>query len=344
MFGLHVKDLEDSPLLLSLQVLTEAEAVESFQIIVLRYSINTIKTHSRLFETFLSYCRNKNIEIFPTNHAVLNSYLIKVAKENSSIGSIQNIVKSVDFVSRLYGYGSIGNTFYVKNTIFSLAKLCPSVKKKRDGFSIRVLTKLFSRIEECGGYKSLKMVERRTLIMITICYYTLMRFDCIKNVRLSNLSFCKDYVRFRVPFSKTDQIGEGQDCYLVATNEEFDPYILLCTYLYDFHVLFGEKDSYLIPPFVYDSWQKSWQIKEDSQISYSTAYSSFKTLLKKFGIQSRHLSLHSMRIGGVTDDFQSGLPERIIDKKGRWKNPKTKFRYCKDASPEIVNCLRNRYT
>ena len=210
-FGLNIQDFESSPLMLSLRVLTKDEAIESFQLLILRYSLNTIKTHSRLFGAFFSYCKDRNIGIFPTNLAILNSYLIKVAKENSTIGSIQSIVKSVDFVSKLYGYETVGTTFFVKNMTFSLAKLCPSVCRKRDEFSMKVLTKLFLCIEENGGYKKLRMVERRTLVMITICYYTLMRFDCIKNVRLSNISFCKDYIRFHIPFSKMIRLVKGKN-------------------------------------------------------------------------------------------------------------------------------------
>ena len=168
-----------------------------------------------------------------------------------------------------------------------------------------------------------------------------MRFDCIKNVRLSNLEFTADYVRILVPKSKTDQRGDGQFVYLVSTGKNFDPYFILCTYLYDFHRLIDESNSFLLPTFSYDSKLKTWIILPGVPLSYSAAYSAFKCLLKRCDIDSQNLSLHSMRIGGVTEDFKNNVPGHIIDKKGRWKNPGTKFIYNRSSSPDLVRHAKN---
>ena len=64
-------------------------------------------------------------------------------------------------------------------------------------------------------------------------------------------------------------------------------------------------------------------------------YSSFKVLLKKFRIPNNHFSLHSPRIGGTTDAFDAQVPGHIIDRRGRWKDPKTKYIYAQNSEQDL---------
>ena len=339
-FDLQKQDLIGSPMIKDSSLLSLSEAEENFKMIILRYSVNTLKTHSNKCCKFFYYCRIRDIPIFPVKPVLLNSFLIKMGKEGSSNGEIKSFVNSLTFICRLYGFENVSNEFSVRNTLFSLSKFCKTVKISRKPFSYELIIKLCTKIERIGGYKMLKLAERRTFLMIIVCFYTLMRFDCIRNVRLSNLKFIDDYVHITVPKSKTDQKGEGQSLYLVSTGNSYDPYFILCTYLYDMHEMFGDSDSFLLPSFSYDSKIKAWGITPETPLTYSAAYSAFKCLLKKFHIDSSNLSLHSMRIGGTTEDFRNNLPGHIIDKRGRWKNPGTKFIYNRCSSRDIIRHLR----
>ena len=170
-----------------------------------------------------------------------------------------------------------------------------------------------------------------------------MRFDCVKNLKLSCLKFHKDYVEINIPKSKTDQECNGQKAYLVSTGSEFDPYFLLCQYLYKFNELFGSSDEYLLPMFKYDSNLKQWKIDSNKMLTYSAAYKPFKMFLKSFGINPIGLSLHSMRIGGTTEDFARGIPDYLIDLRGRWRDPKTKKTYCKTKIKTLVKSVQLSY-
>ena len=72
-------------------------------------------------------------------------------------------------------------------------------------------------------------------------------------------------------------------------------------------------------------------------MSYSAASTGFKKLKEKFRINST--CLYSPRIGGPTDMFQSGVSDHIIDKRGRWRDPKTKFIYAKDSEQFLINTI-----
>ena len=55
-----------------------------------------------------------------------------------------------------------------------------------------------------------------------------------------------------------------------------------------------------------------------NSLSYGAAYSAFKDLLEWGGLDLAAFALHSPRAGGTTDAFQAGVPDYIIDIKGRW--------------------------
>jgi len=59
-------------------------------------------------------------------------------------------------------------------------------------------------------------------------------------------------------------------------------------------------------------------------------------LLSWGGLNPSDFGLHSPRSGGTTDAFLAGIPPYIIDLKGRWRCPNSKFAYAKPSDAEIV--------
>jgi hypothetical protein len=74
----------------------------------------------------------------------------------------------------------------------------------------------------------------------------------------------------------------------------------------------------------------------DKPLSYSAAYAGFKDLLRLGGLDPDSYSLHSPRAGGTTDAFNAGVPLHIIDIKGRWRCPASKFVYARPSDAVIV--------
>ena len=74
----------------------------------------------------------------------------------------------------------------------------------------------------------------------------------------------------------------------------------------------------------------------EKALSYSAAYACFKELLALGGLNPSDYGLHSPRAGGTTDAFCANVPSYIIDLKGRWRCPASKFAYAKPSDREIV--------
>ena len=156
-------------------------------------------------------------------------------------------------------------------------------------------------------------------------------------MKVQDLEFIKSCVKINVPKSKTDQIGLGQMIYL-PEKDKFCPIKLLCIYLFKFD-LCEKSNAYLFSSLKWNKDSKIWYANCTSKLSYSAAYTGFKQILRKFDLDPKNFSLHSPRIGGTTDAFKANMPHHIIDRRGRWRNPGTKFLYSKDSEQNIIDAV-----
>ena len=299
-----------------------------FKAYILSYSFNTLIRYSNSAKVF--FAENKKL---PISTSSLNLYLISEAEKGRTYTSIESILQAIKFVSKFLGFTTESLTS--KQINLFLRKYCNLTVKRRDGFQKSDLYNLWEKIYQKGGYINLSKSDLRSFVIINFCYATLARFDCASQIKLENLEYQNNVFKITVPKSKTDQQGNGQKIYL-AHKPKFSPHRLLCDYIHIFNL---SEESYLFPPLKWNKIDKAWISVENKQLSYSAAYTGFKKLMKKFGINSTFLSLHSPRIGATTDMFQSGVSHHIIDKRGRWRDPKTKFIYAKDSEQFLINTI-----
>ena len=332
-------DLKNSPLLRDMRYLTDSEKRELFKAQIMSFSVNTVKNYALRCKVFFNFSKQKSDKVFPVRLSLLNLFLLKEGNLGKSIGSLKYFIASLDFFCKIFGYGTVGAEKTVKLTLKFLEKMCKKVTRYRRPFTLNILEKLFENIDKHGGIEKLNFIQLRTLIMITVCYYSLMRFDDIKKIELSNIIREPEFFKFNIIYSKTDQPGHGQSAYVVSTDAKYDPYILVKDYLKKLESL---GSNFLLPSMKYCKKNRNYVI-DKKPVTYSTSYNCFKKLLLSYEIDPKHLSLHSCRSGGTTDDFKNKLDHRIIDKKGRWKNKNTKFLYCKESDEDIVKMIKKSY-
>ena len=332
-------DVRNSPLLRDMRYLTDLEKRELFRAQIMSFSVNTVKNYSLRCKEFFNFSKKRSEKAFPVRISLLNLFLLKEGNSGKSIGSLKYFIAILDFFCKIFGYGTVGAEKTVKNTLKFLEKMCKKVTRYRKPLTNDILEKLFENIDKKGGIEKLEFIQLRTLIMITVCYYSLMRFDDIRNIELSDIIRESNFFKFNINYSKTDQAGNGQSAYVISTDTKYDPYFLVKDYL---KKLESMGSTFLLPSMKYCKKNRKYVI-DKKPVTYSTSYNCFKKLLISYEIDPKHLSLHSCRSGGTTDDFKNKLDHRIIDKKGHWKNKNTKFIYCKESDEDIVNMIKKSY-
>ena len=79
---------------------------------------------------------------------------------------------------------------------------------------------------------------------------------------------------------------------------------------------------------------------ESLGISYSTAYSSFRSYITPCVSDSRLYGTHSIRKGGPNDPGIVSLDSALKDRHVGWKNPKSKFRYLEAVPDDLAEITR----
>ena len=105
---------------------------------------------------------------------------------------------------------------------------------------------------------------------------------------------------------------------------------------------FSEVDAsiehvFLFPPLRWDTLAREWVPSYHKKVTYSAVYTQFKKLLLNCGINHKKFALHSPRVEASTEAFRSKVPKHLIDRQGRWKNKKSKYRYARETSAEMAN-------
>ena len=72
-------------------------------------------------------------------------------------------------------------------------------------------------------------------------------------------------------------------------------------------------------------------LRQSSKISYTCMSDLYNKKLTSLGFSAVEFGLHSLRSGGATTAANSGVPDRLFKRHGRWKSENAKDGYVKDS-------------
>jgi hypothetical protein len=226
------------------------EGEQLFQARVLAYSTATWLSHANALQVFSKFCYDRDLHILACTPYTLNLYLLHIAQNGKSFGSVQRFLSALSFVLRFFGAADIVRDPIVYELKRFLAKVCPHIANKKQPFGSAEVRALWDRIDAAGGLQTLSVTELRTFVMTVTQHATFCRFSDLSNVKLDDLIFELDYVKINIRYSKTDQAGVGQSVFVPKNqNCTHDAHMLLCLYLTTLPTDSTEPDTmYLFPP------------------------------------------------------------------------------------------------
>ena len=66
-------------------------------------------------------------------------------------------------------------------------------------------------------------------------------------------------------------------------------------------------------------------LRAGATLSYSTSRELFKKKMRDLEYHAENLGIHSLRAGGATATANTGVPDRLFKKHGRWHSEKPKM-------------------
>ncbi len=240
--------------------------------------------------------------------------------------TIQRILASITYKYRLNNFQFDRKNPNIAETISAIVR---NEKNLKSGQAKELLKADIEKIIDTipSNLEDFRNVRDKALILIG--FYSFCRRSELLGMKFEHLNFASDGIQVLIPFSKTDQTGEGRMIYLPVTNDAYCPVKALNNWLEIARIDNG--------PLFYkinksNTIEKYTMNQKNQKVSLNDA--SFVLILKKragaAGLEDcDKISGHSLRIGSITQARMNGVPTHEIMSQSGHKTTQMIDRYTK---------------
>jgi len=239
--------------------------------------------------------------------------------------TIQRILASITYKYRLIGFQFDRKNPNIAETISAIVR---DEKNNRSGQAKELLkTDIINIIDTIpDDEEDLRNIRDKALILVG--FYSFCRRSELLGMKFEHLNFADDSIQVLIPFSKTDQTGEGRMILLPATNDNYCPVKALNHWL---EIALIESGPLFYKINKSNKVEKYTMNYKNQKVSLND--SSFVIILKNraaaAGIEDTNISGHSLRIGSITQARMNGVPTHEIMAQSGHKTEQMINRYTK---------------
>ena len=319
---------------------------------------NTQEKYNGDWLKFIDYCKNKykcdplDVDDLDSAYALTANYMdwlhedpeAKILKGSSNIpgreklnnnpysssaykaSTIQRILASITYKYRLNNLQFDRKNPNIAETISAIVR---NEKNLKSGQAKEILKADIEKIINSIHDDSEDYSTFRDKALILVGFYSFCRRSELLGMKYEHLNFGDSGIQVLIPFSKTDQTGEGRMIFLPETNDDFCPVKSLKNWLEIARIDNG--------PLFYkinksNSIEKYTMNQMNQKVSLNDA--SFVLILKKraraAGLEDcDKISGHSLRIGSITQARMNGVPTHEIMAQSGHKTTQMIDRYTK---------------
>ncbi len=240
--------------------------------------------------------------------------------------TIQRILASITYKYRLNGFQFNRKNPNIAETISAIVR---NEKNLKSGQAKEILKDDLVKIIEAIPKNDDDFRNIRDKALILMGFYSFCRRSELLGMKFEHLNFGDDGIQVLIPFSKTDQSGEGRMIFLPKTNDDYCPVNALYNWLEVARIDSG--------PLFYKI-NKSNNIEKytlnQKNIKMSLTDTHFVLMLKKRAGAANledcdKISGHSLRIGAITQARMNGVPTHEIMAQSGHKTTQMIDRYTK---------------
>ena len=240
--------------------------------------------------------------------------------------TIQRILASITYKYRLNGFQFDRKNPNIAETISAIVR---NEKNFKSGQAKEILKDDLIKIIEAIPKNDDDFRNIRDKALILMGFYSFCRRSELLGMKFEHLNFGDDGIQVLIPFSKTDQSGEGRMIFLPKTNDDYCPIKALNKWLEVARIDNGS---------LFYKINKSNNIEKytlnHKNIKMSLTDTHFVLMLKKraeaAGLEDcDKISGHSLRIGAITQARMNGVPTHEIMAQSGHKTTQMIDRYTK---------------
>ena len=179
-------------------------------------------------------------------------------------------------------------------------------------------------------------LELRNVCLYVLCFAGFLRFYDVNRVKRNEISFHSGYMSIKVEKSKNDQ---GDEVLIAEVEGATCPVKILKEYLNMFNID-PRSNEFIFRQLI--RTKKSYKLAcNNKPISYSTLRDHLRKSLQGFVSDPQVYGTHSFWSGGASAAANSGVPDRVFQRHGRWKSASAKDVYVKDSTDVKLSVSRS---
>ena len=277
---------------------------------------STRKTYTGYWLRYKKFCEERNIAVLPSSPAVIARFLIFISELKASVAGAKIAVSAIGFFHKSFMGDSVSPTdsIVVKNVMKSLSEKFAKPVKKAKPFSSLILKDLLDfQFLSTNSSKQ----DDSIVIMAAVMFCLMARHEevskltpeCVKSLDTGDLEIT-------FPSAKNYNFADAKKSFLASCpNAKYNIAEIFSNYVSSI-----QPGSLLFP------------------LSYNVALVKVRQVLLKANVlQSQEYSLHSFRLGAVSEAVNGGLlSDSDVQRHARWKSLDMVYRYrCQNLDSQL---------
>ena len=281
------------------------------------------------WKKWVDWCQGKNeVMVCPAEPFFVSLYLNFVFRETKKVGAIKTAFYGIRWGHHKVGFDSPTDNPFVKLAFEGTKRLCEHKTQKKEPIESSQLKVLIDEFKK----SKYDLMKARTIVISLLGFCGFLRIDELITVQLRDVSIKSTHMSIFLEQSKCDQHREGEKVIVSRLPSEYCPVAFTQCFLENCGIDIDSKkydDYYLIPRLT--KLKVGHRPVKGRGLSYSTVLDLFKSTINEVVDDTKKYGLHSLRSGGASAAANSGVPDRMISKHGRWKSEKGRNTYIKDS-------------
>ena len=240
--------------------------------------------------------------------------------------TIQRILASITYKYRINGFPFDRKNPNIAETISAIVR---DEKNQKSGQARELLKSDIVQVIDAipNNNEDLRNIRDKALILVG--FYSFCRRSELLGMQYEHLNFADDGIQILIPFSKTDQTGEGRVIFLPKTNDNYCPNSALNEWLEQAMINSGPLFYKINKSNIVEKYTLN---QKNNKVSLTDTH--FVLILKKrsdsAGLENtKKISGHSLRIGAITQARMNGVPTHEIMAQSGHKTTQMIDRYTK---------------
>jgi len=240
--------------------------------------------------------------------------------------TIQRILASITYKYRVNGFPFDRKNPNISETISAIVR---DDKNQKSGQARELLKSDIVQVIDAipNNNEDLRNIRDKALILVG--FYSFCRRSELLGMQYEHLNFADDGIQILIPFSKTDQTGEGRVIFLPKTNDNYCPNSALNEWLEQAMINSGPLFYKINKSNIVEKYTLN---QKNNKVSLTDTH--FVLILKKrsdiAGLENtKKISGHSLRIGAITQARMNGVPTHEIMAQSGHKTTQMIDRYTK---------------